>query len=361
MNLCFNCPLNAVSFGQVSIALLREAFKTETSVLVAPIGDKPNVSAQESHTEFFTWLDKIVKDFGENHDRSNPTFKLWHLNGSMGWLSDNQALMTFYELDDPTDMEVNLGKNNRKLIFSSEYAREVFASKDVESHYVPLGFDAHNFRVIDKEYYDDNRIVFNLSGKFEFRKRHAKILKAWSEKYGNDKKYLLQCSVHNPFFDGRENNEFIADALNHQRYYNISFLPMMEKNSQYNDYLNSGDIIIGMSGGEGWGLPEFQSVALGKHGVILNAHAYKEWATEENAVLVNPSKKIDCVDGKFFKKGDMFNQGQIFDWNEDDFISGCEEAIKRVKDSRVNKKGLELQDKFSYSNTFSSILKILEE
>ena len=51
----------------------------------------------------------------------------------------------------------------------------------------------------------------------------------------------------------------------------------MPTNTAYNDYLNSGDIIIGMSGGEGWGLPEFHSVALGKYGIILNAHAYKEF------------------------------------------------------------------------------------
>ncbi len=55
----------------------------------------------------------------------------------------------------------------------------------------------------------------------------------------------------------------------------------MQKNSLYNDYLNSANIILGMSGGEGWGLPEFQSVALGKHAVILNATGYKDWATEK--------------------------------------------------------------------------------
>jgi hypothetical protein len=60
----------------------------------------------------------------------------------------------------------------------------------------------------------------------------------------------------------------------------------MQSNETYNDYLNSGDIIIAMSGGEGWGLPEFHSLALGKHGVILNAHVYKDWANEENSCLV---------------------------------------------------------------------------
>ena len=138
------------------------------------------------------------------------------------------------------------------------------------------------------------------------------------------------------------------------------FNPVMPKNSQYNNYLNSADVIIGMSGGEGWGLPEFQSVCLGKHAVILDAHGYKGWANEGNSVLVQPSKKIDCYDNQFFPKGSQYNQGQIFDWNEDDFIDGCEEAIKRFKDNRVNKKGLELQKEFTYANTLDSILKVID-
>ena len=47
----------------------------------------------------------------------------------------------------------------------------------------------------------------------------------------------------------------------------------------YNDFLNSSDIVLGMSGGM-LGLPEFQSAYLGKHAVLLNVSAYKDWAKE---------------------------------------------------------------------------------
>ena len=232
--------------------------------------------------------------------------------------------------------------------------------KHTDAHFVPLGFDTANFKVLDKKYYDDDRIVFNLTGKFEFRKHHAKIMAAWVKKFGNNKKYILQCAVFNPFLDGPKNNGLIANALGHVKYFNTSFLPQMEKNSMYNDYLNSGDIILGMSGGEGWGLPEFQSVALGKHAVILNAHAYKDWATKDNAVLVDVSGKVECVDDLFFKKGSEYSQGRIFNWDEDDFISGCEEAIKRVESDRVNHAGIKLREDFSYSKTLDGILKVLD-
>jgi hypothetical protein len=121
----------------------------------------------------------------------------------------------------------------------------------------------------------------------------------------------------------------------------------MKENVVYNEFLNSADIILGMSGGEGWGLPEFHSVALGKHAVILNAHGYKGWATEENATLVNPSGKIDAADGVFFQSGGPYNQGNLFDWDEDAFLTACELAIKKVETNRLNSKGLELQKTFN--------------
>ena len=148
----------------------------------------------------------------------------------------------------------------------------------------------------------------------------------------------------------------ISNALDNERYFNITFLPMMQTNETYNDYLNSCNIVIGMSGGEGWGLPEFQSVCLGKHAVILNAHSYKMWANESNSVLVNPTGKIPAEDGVFFKKDSPFNQGNIFDFNEDEFISACEEAVKRYKSNPINEEGVKLKEEFTYSKTLDQIL-----
>jgi hypothetical protein len=360
MSFAFNCPINSVSFGQVSVALLREALKRELDVVICPIGDKADLSTQKEDPDFLKWIDGSIKKFNSSFKREDPAFRLWHLNGSNSFISDNQALFTFYELDSPTSVEVNIAKNNRKIILSSTYAAEVFKSHDIDAHFVPLAFDKQNFKIIDKDYQTDGRIVFNLCGKFEFRKHHAKILNAWAKKYGDNPKYFLQCALFNPFLNAQNNNDLIARSLEHKKYFNMSFLPYMGTNAEYNDFLNSSDIVIGMSGGEGWGLPEFQSVAMGKHAVILNAHAYRDWATKENAVMIDPSKKMDVFDGLFFKKGTDYNQGQIFDWDEDDFINGCEEALKRVEANKVNEAGLKLQEDFTYEKTLDGILKVVE-
>jgi hypothetical protein len=98
---------------------------------------------------------------------------------------------------------------------------------------------------------------------------------------------------------------------------------------------------------------------LGKHGVILNATSYKDWATPENSTLVEPNGKIDSEDGIFFKKGNPFNQGQIYDFDEESFLDGCEKAVEKYKASTVNTEGLKLQEEFPYSNTVDQITKIV--
>ena len=285
---------------------------------------------------------------------------MWHLNHeSLTSFSRDQTLFTFYELDYPTSIEINIARNQKKVLVSSNHAKKTFEDYGVKNCvYVPLGFDKHNFHVKTEDYLK-GKIVFNLTGKLEKRKHHKEVIKSWLKKYGNNKDYVLQCAIANPFLKEEDFKAAVSQILGGKHYFNINFLGMMQKNSLYNDFLNSGDIVLGMSGGEGWGLPEFQSVALGKHSVILNASAYKEWATPENSVLVDPNGKEEAADGVFFKKGSPYNQGKIFTFDEDAFIDGCEKAIERYKASPENTSGLKLQEDFTYSKTVDAIMEAM--
>jgi len=357
-NFALHLPLNSVSFGQVSFCILRELYERKLYPCIFPIGDKVEISTQSGITEdLATWIKENRDKAHIEHSRKTPIIKLWHLTGSLESYSERQILLTFYELDSPTPYEINVAKNN-KTVFTSKYSKEVFADAGAESEYIPLGFDKWNFYKTDRDYFPD-RITFNVVGKFEKRKHHARIIKAWLEKYGNNPDYFLQCAIHNPFFSDEDNLKIRANCLQGKEYYNVQFFDFFETNDQYNDFLNSGNVIIGMSGGEGWGLPEFHSVALGKHSVILNASAYKGWANEKNSVLVHPCGKWPAEDGTFFKKGTAFNQGEIYTFSEGEFIEACDQATERVRKNTINDEGLKLQSDFSYTSTVDQLLKLI--
>jgi len=364
MSFAVNLPLNDVSFGQVSIIFLKtyleniEKYGEKISALL-PVMNQLTFESFVKDEKFDSFIRDLLQK-GNLHNKKTPVFKLWHLHESLQSYSNDQTLFSFYELDQPTQYELNIARNN-KMAFSSKYTIDIFKSFGVESNYIPLCFDDFSFKRNEKKYFSDDRIVFNLVGKFEKRKNHEKIIRSWIKKYGNNRNYYLQCAVFNGHLpDAEKQYQMISQALTDGgKYFNVHFLPRMAQNSVYNDFLNSGDIVLGMSGGEGWGLPEFHSVALGKHSVILNATGYKEWATNENSVLVEPSQKIEAYDNFFFKKGASINQGNIFDFNEDDFINGCEQAIKRVMLNKKNEKGIELQSEFSRQRMTDTIINLM--
>ena len=354
-------PVNNLSFGNCSINLLKELYNKKINPTIFLIGERADLSSFEGNLspEFLDWFKSCFSNSQKKHKRDNAILKLWHLNGSLNSYSKDQFLFTFYELDSPTQTELNIINNQKKVIVSSAYAKDIFNQFGCDNiEHCPLGFDSSSF--FKKEIKNkQDKIIFGLAGKLEKRKQHHKVLSAWAKKYGNNPKYMLNCAIKNPFLTPEQQSSAINGVLEGKSYFNINFLDFMPTNHLYNDYLNSNDIIIGMSAGEGWGLPEFQSLCLGKHAVILNAHSYKDWANNENSVLVNPSAKIPCYDGVFFNQGGDFNQGNYFDWNDDEFISACQEAERRFEKNKNNDAGEELSKIFTWEKTTDRLLEIL--
>lgn len=353
----FKGPLNSLSFGNVALNLLRALRNLDKKVSIFPIGEKGDLSAFDKlPQDLRSWLQEGVDNRHSTVRASDPTIQLWHINGSENRISKNQTLFTFYELDDPTEVESNLAKLQDKIIFSSSYAQEIFKNKGgVNAYHVPLGFDPDFFSTNKK--YLENKIHFGLMGKWEKRKHTEKIIKLWAESYGNNYNYQLTCCVNNSFINKDAMEKLLLKPTNGERVGNINFLPFLPKNSQVNDFLNAIDIdLTGLSGAEGWNLPAFNATALGKWSLILNCTGHKDWATEENSILITPSGKEPAADGIFFQEKGDFNMGNIYTFDDSDVISAMKEAESKISDKNI--KGIELQKEFTYEKSMERILEI---
>jgi hypothetical protein len=351
----FNTAINNLSFGNVSIGILREVFKRGLAPNVFPIGNV-DLSTQKPDDDFNRRLSTAIETAPRTHSRDDAVIRLWHLNGSLESYSRRDSrLITFFELDGLTPTETNILRQQDKVYVTSSFTQRVFEDHGIQSIYLPLGFDAHNFHQLDKRPLQDGITTFCLGGKLEKRKGHLKVLNLWAKKYGNNPKYRLNAALHNPFMKPEHVNAFIGQALEGKQYFNINFLPYMGTNAEYNSFLQSGQIYLAMSGGEGRGLPEYHATALGAWPVALNAHAYKDYFTTDNAVLVNPNGKVPAADGVFFGTSGPYNIGNLFDFDGDQFVAACEEAERRAAQG-LNTKGLELQ-KLTYKDTVDVLLK----
>jgi len=356
--LIFKAPLNSLSFGNVSYNLLREMYRRNFSVSIFPIGDQVNLDAYDKiDLDFKNWISSSVDNRLLSSKKDTPTLQLWHLNGSENRITRHHSLLTFYELDSPTPQEINVANLHDNTIFSSQHARDLFKRGGCENcTSVKMGFD-EDFHKTNKTYLE-GKVHFGLMGKLEKRKHTGSIIQTWAKKYGDNYKYQLTCCITNPFFQPQQMNQSIGQILDGKRYGNINFLPYLNTNSEVNDFLNAIDIdLSGLSGGEGWNLPAFNATALGKWSIVLNSTSHKDWATESNCILVEPHGKEDAEDGIFFKKGQPFNQGQIYTFDPDTITAKMEEAEAKIP--QPNTEGEKLREEYPYGKTLDSILEII--
>jgi len=356
MKVLVEAALNNLSFGNVSVNILKQLYKKNIEIGLFPISDI-NIDAFSLDQDFKKYIEDAVNSRYKFLSEDIPSLKLWHINGADNRKNKNQFLYTFYECNQPTEIETAIVANQEKTIFSSTYARDHFLNKGLENcEAVPLGLD-DTFKVTNKTYMQDC-VHFGLMGKYENRKHTQKIIQTWLKKYGNNNKYLLTCCINNPFFQPEQMKGLINQTLQGKHYNNINFLPHLATNSEVNEYLNSIDIDLGgLSGGEGWNLPSFNATCLGKWSVVLNSTSHKDWATKENSILIEPSGEIAVSDGVFFNQNQPFNQGTFYSWTEEEAISAMELAESKV--GQVNTEGVKMGDKMTYEKTVDSILSLV--
>ena len=355
MRLLVNAPINALSFGNVSVNILRELFKKNIDLVFFPIGDKAEMDAYDKiDHDFVKFLQSATNDRYSKISKDIPSLKLWHIFGSETRYSKNQSLFTFHEVSEVTNLEKNLLKLQDNIFVSSNYTKNIFNLNGLDNvTHVPLGFD-NDFQITNKTYLQD-KIHFGILGKFENRKNTARIIKSWLKLFGNKPEYQLSCAITNPFLDKARFQNELLKVLEGKNYNNLNFVPYMQTNSEVNDYLNSIDIDLGgLSGAEGWNLPSFNATALGKWSVVINATAHKDWATKDNSILIEPSSLKDCYDDVFFKKGQSFNQGQFFDISDQEMDDAILKSLSYAK--TPNPEGLKLQKQFTYEKTVETIL-----
>jgi hypothetical protein len=355
--------VNNLSFGFCSFHILREFWKRGLEVDLFLIGGNLDLSSfNKAEPELVNWIHQSAKNAPRNFSRTNPTLRLWHVGGSHESVGTNQNLFTFFELvDGLTPVEKNILNNQSCIFVSSEETKQTFLENGVTSKivYCPLGYDTLHFNKLNKKYYDDNVTCWLISGKAEIRKSTPETIRAWVKKFGNNSAHILHLSIFNPFLSPEQNAQWLNQILEGKKYHNIVNLPYVQTLSQLNDVYNAADIVLDLAKNEGWSLPSFHTLGLGKHAIIHNSSAMKGWANKENSVLVESSGKTRAVDGMFFSGQGDYNIGNFWTWSEPDLMRAFDEVLVRKAISKTNTEGLKLREQFTWEKTVDTILENL--
>jgi hypothetical protein len=354
------CAINGLSFGAISVGITYELFKRGISPNLFPISNNLDLSVFDKVPEDYKqYIQSCVGKSLRSFNREQKGLSVWHVNGSHTTISKESYLLTFHECDTLTPVEINILNSYEKIFVTSTHSVKTFKSCGVERPviYCPMGFDNVHYSKINKKFYEDG-VTMGLFGKFESRKCTKKVIQAWLKKFGGNRNFRLHCHVTNPFFKPEDMNNIYADIFQGKPPpFNVILYGFQQTNSLFNQAINACDIVLDMSGAETISLPSLTAVALGKHAVLHKCSGIEDWATKENSVLIEPSGITPIYDGVFFHPNTDYNQGNILTWNEDEFLAGCDEAIKRYVNNPVNETGFKLQKSYSYEVGVNIMLK----
>lgn len=359
MNINLIAPLNQLGFGvagqNVAIALT----KAGATVSLFPIGP---IEVNEDHKP-------LVEEFKANaseYDPLAPCLRIWH--------QDNLAEMVgkglhvgfpFFELDRFNFREEHHMSLCDRLFVASHWAQSVvfdnFPKEDWETvRVIPLGVDREIFNEnVRVDRLDEDFTTFLNVGKWEHRKGHDFLLQAFCKAFRPSDKVVLKMLSFNPFI-GPMNDQWAKTYLGSPMGANIKLLPRLTSQQNVSKVLASADCGVFPARAEGWNLELLEMMSMGKNVICTFATAHTEFATDENARLIQVTETEPAEDGVWFHG--QGNWSKLGDDQEEQLIHHLREVhrLKQAGALRPNIAGIRTATKFSWHNTASEIIKGLQ-
>ena len=359
MNLNLMAPINQLGYGVASLNILKALQAEDVEVSFFPIG-QPQVVTQEDAEAV-----KRGMEAAKLFDVTAPCIRVWHQHDMSQFVGRGKHIgFPIFELDTFNDLEKHHLMACDELMVCSKWAKQVcldqlymspnghvYLDADAKVHVVPLGVDAELFPPAAARQ-DDKTIFFNC-GKWEIRKGHDILIKAFKKvlEHGENAELWMMCS--NPFNSPEEENRW-RQTYDHPQ---VKLIPRMETQQEVYNIMSQVDCGVFPSRGEGWNLELLEMMAAGKHVVATEYSAHTEFCNEENSYLLPISDVEPAFDNKwFFGQG---NWGKIDD-TEVDMLTKLMQRFIKLSKGKVNTSGIETARKFSWQNTAKEIIKCLK-
>ena len=359
MKLNLQAPINQLGYGVAGLNILKALYEEEVEVSFFPIG-QPQVTNEED-----AYAVRRGMRLAQTFDPQAPCVKIWHQNQMAERIGSGKFIgFPIFELDTFNDLEKHHLNSCDELMVCSQWARKVVTGNNFgyykadgrpklppKTHVVPLGVDAELFPSAPAR--QDNKTIFFNCGKWEIRKGHDILIKAFQKvlEHGEDAELWMMCT--NPFNSPEE------DARWHQLYNHpkVRLIPRAETQAEVYNIMSQIDCGVFPSRGEGWNLELLEMMAAGKHVVATEYSAHTEFCTEENSYLLPISDVEPAFDNKWF-----FGQGNWakIDDTEVDMLAKLMQRFIKLSKGKVNLEGIETAKRFSWQNTAKEIVKCLK-
>ena len=202
-NMNLMTPINSLGYGVAGLNILK-SLRKNVKVACFPIGN-PEVTSQEDAEAVQEALSRR-----ETFDGNAPCLKIWH-EFSMAERIGNGPLFgfPFFEITKFDDNRVNNLNSTNGVIVASKWAARVVADNikaSIPVHVCPLGVDRGLFN--EKGNAPTEKCEFLNCGKWEVRKGHDILLRAFTAAFPTEQDVALSMLPTNPFLNPKEKSEW---------------------------------------------------------------------------------------------------------------------------------------------------------
>ena len=346
-------PINSLGYGVAGLNICK-ALHTKTKVSLWPISE-PQLTSREDVAVIQQQVNNAALP-----DWDAPCVRLWHQHDMSQFVGNGQKIgFPVFELDKFKDVEKHHLSYLDKIFVCSEWAKSVILDEiDISPEHVnviPLGVDNKTFKRVDKQK-KDATIFFNC-GKWEVRKGHDVIAKCFNKAFTKDDNVELWMMCDNPFCTDKETRQWQNIYMSSNLRDKVRLVNRVQTSQEVYNIMSQVDCGIFPARAEGWNLEALELLACGKHLIITDYSAHKEFCTKENSRLVSIDKIEKAYDGKWFdgKQGSWASIGE----NQIDQIVEHMRAVHKLNTEgslNVNEQGVETALKFSWDNSAEKIL-----
>lgn len=356
------CPINQLGYGVSGLNISKALVELKQDVALFPIG---NIEAPEEYTPLL----KSVIGAGRTPNWNAPCIKMWHQHDMTQFIGNGTKYgFPIFELDRFTDLELHHLHYLDNWMVASEWAKDIIVESlsnirgedyvKEHTHVIPLGVDRSIFR--EAVSHRKETIFFNC-GKWEVRKGHDVLVKAFNEAFNEDDDVELWMMADNPFYPEEENFRWERLYRSSKLGEKIRIIPRQKTQQDVYNIMTQADCGVFPARAEGWNLELLEMMSCGKQVIATNYSAHTEFCNEENCLLVDTNEKEDAQDNFWFR-----GQGQ---WAsiKDEQITSLAEHMRSVHEKKkkdelnINQAGIDTAKKFSWENSAQKIIEAIEK
>jgi glycosyltransferase involved in cell wall biosynthesis len=352
MDINIIAPINQLGYGIASTNIVLELMKMGHDVALWPIGGRV-----ETLPPNYRWISEAIRK-QDKFKVDAPSLKIWHefdMGESIG--RGYRFGMTFFELDELSSRAKHHLASLDKIIVASKWAKSILGFPNVEV--VPLGVD----RTIFKPGWPTGMTTVFLSiGKWEIRKGHDVIIDAFCQAFNPTDPVELLVVSDNPFISEAENKAWETSYLNSSMGKRVKIVHRYDSQYAIAKIMQSADCGVFPSRAEAWNLELLEMMSCGKPVITTNYSGHSEYVTPANAMIVDIDGMETAYDGIFFK-GDGGRWAGL-SVKSIDQIANYMLHVHNVKQGEgeaalYNEAGIETSKKFSWTNTATRLVEVL--